>query len=293
MARLALGTVQFGLNYGVTNTRGELSDQEILAMLDLAHDAGITLFDTAADYGASQARLGQLAKPQQKREYVTKFSLPADGEPATVDNIYAESIRQLQSDKLYGLLFHKIDDLNDSRCAEAVRILSNALEDGIVSKIGVSVYTRADLELALTVFPTLNLVQLPANLLDLDLLESPLVNELKSKNVEIHVRSVFLQGLLLTEPQKLNRYFAPLLPALTGLHRIAVESGKSPLELILGKMRHHPVVDAVVVGATRVDELNEIARGWNNAAQFDDFELATVPSELLDPRNWPTGKLTS
>lgn len=291
LATLALGTVQFGLDYGAMNENGELSDAEVREMLELAHEVGITLFDTAADYGSSQVRLGELSL--QEKRYVTKFSLPGEGQEATPANIFADSLEQLRVRSLYGLLFHKVSDLRDPRREQAFQIMSNAVQDGVVEKVGVSVYNREDLELAVEAFPKLNLVQLPANLLDFDLLNSSLVAQLKAKGVEIHIRSVFLQGVLLSNPDKLSDYFKPLLPALRVLHEISEESGRSLLELALGKVRHHPAVDAVIVGALSAAELGVIAKSWNSATSVDGLELPAVPKELVDPRNWPAGKLRS
>ncbi len=144
-----------------------------------------------------------------------------------------------------------------------------------------------DLNLALRVFPDLDLLQLPANILDLTLLESDEVLQLKENGVEVHVRSVFLQGLLLADPNQLASFFEPLKPALIQLNKIASDSGKNVIELVLAKIRRHDSVDAVVIGATTVQELEEITRAWNSGSDFSDFELPSVSQEILDPRKWP------
>lgn len=287
MSQLVLGTVQFGLDYGITNTAGEIADDTVVGMLKFAQSNGIHIFDTAADYGNSQLRLGQLAPVNSTPGYVTKFSLPADGSEPTKANIFQDSIDLLQVERLYGVLFHKLTDLSDPRFAPSVNILRSARDSGLISRIGVSIYNLEDLKLALKVFPDLDLLQLPANILDLNLLESDEVLQLKENGVEVHVRSVFLQGLLLADPIKLASFFEPLKPALIQLNKNASDSGKGVLELVLAKIRHHDSVDAVIVGATTVLELEEITCGWNSGSDFDDFELPSVSQEILDPRKWP------
>ena len=287
MSQLILGTVQFGLDYGITNSSGEIPDQVVQQMLVFAEEHDIRIFDTAADYGNSQYRLGQLAPIGNSNRYVTKFSLPTDGSSPTQENVYSDSMKLLQVEKLHGVLFHKLEDLRDSRLEKTLEILRAGRDAGILSKIGVSIYNRADLELALEVFPDLNLLQLPANVLDMNLLESDEVHKLKSRGVEIHVRSVFLQGLLLTSPSQLSDFFEPLKPALIKLQNVAAKTGRSVLELVLAKIRHHSSVDAVLVGATTLGELTEITSAWESASEYEDFELPAVPREILDPRVWP------
>lgn len=287
MSQLILGTVQFGLDYGITNSSGEIPDQVVQQMLVFAEEHDIRIFDTAADYGSSQYRLGQLAPIGNSNRYVTKFSLPTDGSSPTQENVYSDSMKLLQVEKLHGVLFHKLEDLRDSRLEKTLEILRAGRDAGILSKIGVSIYNRADLELALEVFPDLDLLQLPANVLDMNLLESDEVHKLKSRGVEIHVRSVFLQGLLLTSPSQLSDFFEPLKPALIKLQNVAAKTGKSVLELVLAKIRHHRYVDAVLVGATTLGELTEITSAWESASEYEDFELPAVPREILDPRVWP------
>jgi len=287
MSQLILGTVQFGLDYGITNSSGEIPEQVVQQMLVFAEEHDIRIFDTAADYGNSQYRLGQLAPIGNSNRYVTKFSLPTDGSSPTQENVYSDSMKLLQVEKLHGVLFHKLDDLRDSRLEKTLEILRAGRDAGILSKIGVSIYNRADLELALEVFPDLNLLQLPANVLDMNLLESDEVHKLKSRGVEIHVRSVFLQGLLLTSPSQLSDFFEPLKPALIKLQNVAAKTGRSVLELVLAKIRHHSSVDAVLVGATTLGELTEITSAWESASEYEDFELPAVPREILDPRVWP------
>lgn len=293
MSELALGTVQFGLDYGLTNSSGELSDDTIVSMLDLAKQHDITLFDTAADYGNSQSRLGKLSGKTAQHRYVTKFSLPVDDSTPTARALYRESMRELRSETLEGVLFHKLSDLDDVRVQPAVEILAEARAEGVVGHIGVSVYNRADLGKALSVFPQLDLVQLPANILDSELLNSSEIVELHQRGGKVHVRSVFLQGLLLSNLELLPPFFEKMKPALQELRRQAMMQGCKVIDLILGKMKNNPLVDAVVVGATSVNELQGIADAWRAGEHTSDFELPPVPSELLDPRKWPAIRLTT
>lgn len=292
MTELVLGTVQFGLDYGVTNRAGQLADDIVTAILDIAVDAGIRTLDTAADYGSSQVRLGDL-RAADRFAFITKFSLPGSGTPVTADRIYRQSMHTLGASRLDGVLFHRPSDLRDGRAGQAVEMLRAGVAAGEIERIGVSVYSVEELETALEVFPDVSLIQIPANALDSDLLNSSVVSDLRAKGTTVHVRSVFLQGLLLSAPAELPDYFAPLVPALDALATLARDTGASVLELLLGGMRAHPSVDAVLFGATSWLEARQVTNAWAQSETVKPFILPDVPRELLDPRGWPSVRLSS
>ncbi len=291
MARLILGTAQFGAGYGITNSIGRIDDRSIAGIVAAAQAAGIDTFDTAADYGDSQSRLGVLPFSAGQR-YVTKFSLPDDSDDAvTAEVLFARSARVLGVEVLDGVLFHRVADLADPRCAEAVDTLLAARSAGAVRRVGVSVYDVVDLELALSKFPGLDLVQIPGSIVDRRLLDSPIVSELKRNGVEIHVRSAFIQGLLLAEPESLTHYFAPLIPVLREVTRLAEERDTSVVGLAIGFLREHPLVHGVVVGATSIGELTATTVAWKAAGgPLPEIDVP-VPEAILDPRNWPVKKV--
>lgn len=283
MTGLLLGTAQFGSAYGVTNTIGRLHDDDVMDILELARLRGIQTFDTAADYGDSQERLGRLAPAGS--QYVTKFSLPESGE-LDADALWDRSRRTLAVDTLAGVMFHRIADLTDPRCEDALALLREARAAGTIERAGVSIYDESDLRLALDVFPDLDIVQLPANALDTRLIDSDIVNVLHDSGVRIHVRSAYLQGVLLADSTSLAPNFAPLRPVVEHLSDLAQASQISVAALLLGFLRDHPVVDEVVVGAVRVSELASTADAWSATVPPVDLREFSVPKELLDPRTW-------
>ncbi len=293
MAELALGTVAFGIDYGITNADGAPSDAEMTRMLVQAHDGGVTLFDTAADYGRSQQRLGELMPPEYSARYITKFSLPTDGALSTRDNLFGNSMAQLGVSRVAGVLFHKLADLDDVRCRDAVAILREARSEGVIERAGVSVYHEDDLSRALSVFEDLDIVQLPANACDTELLSSSLVSELHERGVQIHVRSAFLQGLVFANPDALPEFFAPLAPALRSLRAEAARSATSVQSVALGALKFHPNVDVVLAGANSSDELGEILAAWQAADRAPQLAIDPLPREVLDPRVWPATKVTT
>lgn len=284
MTILVLGTAQFGAAYGVTNAVGRLADDDVSSLVTAARTAGVITFDTAADYGDSQERLGALA-PAGNR-YVTKFSFPTEG-IVDADALFARSAATLRVERLAGVMFHKLSDLRDPRVGGALDVLRAARAHGVIERAGVSIYDAADLELAVEIFPDLDLIQLPANLVDTRLLDHPLVRHLREGGAEIHARSVFLQGILLAVSNTLPAHFAPFEPVLRELDALAERAGTTRLALVVGLLRDSGAVDGVVVGATTTVELEEILAGWNAPAAPTGADLPIVPAELLDPRAWP------
>ena len=290
MTRLVLGTAQFGAAYGVTNAIGRLSDDDVTGLLSSAAECGIDTFDTAADYGDSQTRLGALAPAA--RRYITKFSLPESGARIDAAELFGRSAETLHVDRLAGVMFHKIADLGDARAAATVEVLREARSNGLVERIGVSIYDSDDLELALSVFADLDLVQLPGNLIDGRLINSAAITDLRASGAEIHVRSALLQGILLAEPVGLPDFFAPLAPVLETLRADAAAQGTTVLGLALRYLRDHRNVDGVVVGATTTSELAAIVDEWALEGAPQPGLGADLPDELLDPRRWPKVTVT-
>ena len=285
MTRFVLGTAQFGAGYGVTNSVGRLSDEAVRELTRRALARGVGLFDTAANYDDAQSRLGgALAAAGGGGEVITKFSLPASGE-ATEEGIVGASLRSLAGAPVHGILLHRVEDLRDPRFEGALRILRAARADGVVSRIGVSIYDESDLATAVEVFADLDLIQIPGSVLDRRLLDSPALAALHANGVEVHVRSAFLQGLLLADPATLAPRFAPLVPQLVELRRVAEGYGIPLVNLLVQQLRDHPVTDAVVIGATAVSELDEALDAFESGER-DRVDLAPLPVEVVDPRMW-------
>lgn len=278
-----LGTAQFGAGYGITNRVGRLSDAAVAEVCEAAIAGGVCVFDTSPFYGDAQQRLGELTTPFGEIEYVSKFGLPDYGTPDG-GTIIDETLRTLGVDRLRGMLFHRVQDLRDPRTDEVWALLRSAQADGTIGRIGASVYDLADLEAALRL-PGIDLVQLPGNLLDRRLIDHPVLQTFHDDGGEVHVRSAYLQGVILCCPSDLPEALSGLRPVLIKLRDSAREAGHPLIELALGFLKHHPVVDSVVVGALTADEIAATIEAWDRAPETD-FETGMLDPALLDPRSW-------
>ena len=295
IAKLGLGTVQFGLDYGVTNLRGRVSPDEAGRIIGDAIAAGIRVFDTAAAYGDSETILGQTLRHPEAR-IVTK--LPAlDGESidvATIDGlrrIFEQSLKRLQRQSVDALLLHRPDDLGKPGGDKLARLLADLKSAGLCRRTGVSVYDEAQINAAKKSM-SLELVQAPANLLDQRLLRDGSLQRLKDAGCEVHVRSAFLQGLLIGLEGPLPEYFRQHAQKLDRVRAAAAAEKLSTLQLALGFLLERPDIDHVIVGVTRAEELAAIfdAARRPKALPGGLEKLACDDPGLINPSLWPATK---
>jgi aryl-alcohol dehydrogenase-like predicted oxidoreductase len=292
--KLGLGTVQFGLAYGVTNARGQVPAADVAVILESALGAGIDLVDTAAAYGDSERVLGDALGSRGDIRIVSKLpALSADRIGATeieqCRTTLKNSLALLRRRSIYGLLLHRPDDLGKPGAERLVALLEELKGAGTVAKVGVSAYDRAQVDLALDRL-ALDAVQVPVNLLDQRLLQDGTLDRLKRSNVEIHARSAFLQGALLAEPSRLPGHFAPHLDRLRAVGVTAERAGLSRLALCLRFVLGQPAVDRVIVGVTGVAELRQILAAATDATPLPAglAALASDDPRLVNPALWPT-----
>jgi aryl-alcohol dehydrogenase-like predicted oxidoreductase len=287
MNKLALGTVQFGLPYGIANQTGQITRLEAKSILQLASTSGIDILDTAIAYGDSETCLGALGV--QDFKLVTKLpALPnncADVNAWVKQQVRA-SITRLGVTGLYGLLLHRSEQLIGPNGTALYQALQSLKDNGQVQKIGVSIYSPSELE-KLTQQYRFDLVQAPFNLVDRGLFNTGWLQRLKDNDVEIHARSVFLQGLLLmdkiTRPAKFTQW--------NGLwdkwNQWLADHDVSAIQACLAFPLSFPEIDKVVVGADNVKQLAQIIRYAKQKSPIDFPKLQCADENLINPAHWP------
>jgi aryl-alcohol dehydrogenase-like predicted oxidoreductase len=212
-AKLGLGTVQFGMPYGISNTRGQVPEREVAEILALAADTGVEVLDTAFGYGESEAVLGRQLWGGHRFRIVTKTSHIA-GEAITakdvrqVEDNFKRSLERLKASCIDTLLVHRAEELIRPGGSALAHWLIETKDAGLAAKIGFSCYDPDELDAALAVLEP-DVVQVPISVVDRRFIAPGVCAKLRRRNTEIHARSVFLQGLLLMEDARLPAYFAP------------------------------------------------------------------------------------
>lgn len=289
--KLGLGTVQFGLDYGVSNPAGKTPQAEVGRILQLAADKGMRVLDTAAGYGESEAVLGRSLPPQHSFAIVTKAPAMRADEAGNdyvgrVKATLRQSLARLRQETLYGLLVHRAEDLLSAQGEQLMEALLEFKQQGVVQKVGVSVYNAEQVDAILSRHPV-ELVQLPVSVLDQRLIASGHLAALKRAGVEVHARSVFLQGLLLMPSNALPDYFAVIRDHLAGYHSWLEGSALTPLQAALGFVLGLPELDHVILGVNSTVQLQEILVA--QAGQLDSRSMARFALHdpaMLDPSRW-------
>ena len=291
--RIGLGTAQFGLDYGISNPSGQVAPAEAHEILALAEESGVRIVDTAAAYGDSEERLGRLLAKDHPFSIVTKLprlpdALAPGATRSWVLDAFERSLGHLGSDRVHGLLIHGAADLLGPRGTELWAALEELRGAGSVAQVGASVYTGPEIDALLKRHP-LQLVQVPLNALDQRLVRSGHLTRLKSAGIEVHVRSVFLQGLLLMEPARLsNGHFEPARGALGAFQSAARSAGRSPLQAAVAYAMSVPEVDVAIFGVTSATQFAEILAAATTELPEDWYAPFALEDErILDPSRWP------
>lgn len=295
---LGLGTVQFGLDYGVSNQNGRTPIDEAARILARAKEAQIKVIDTASLYGQSETTLGHALPRPHNFLIVTKT--PKFGPSITQESVEAlhrafeTSLQLMKVEQVYGLLIHQASDLLCPGSERLIAAMQSLQATKLVKHIGVSVYEPSTTLQILKQHGTqwLGLVQLPLNVFDQRFVGSEALALLQAAKVEIHARSPFLQGLLLMDPQQPAPYFAPWAAALKRCRAAVIAHRMSPLSGALGFSLHTPFVHHTIAGAVSLRELDELLAAADQARDRADLFDALRPhgqtdTALIDPQRWP------
>jgi aryl-alcohol dehydrogenase-like predicted oxidoreductase len=291
MARIGLGTVQFGLDYGISNANGKTVPSEARAILAAARRGGVEVLDTAPAYGTSEAVLGELGAAAMGFRIVTKTP-KFEGKASDADTLersLTASLEYLKLATVDALLFHRASDLLGS---SGTRLMAKARElqgRGLIGKIGVSVYDGDEIDAVMEKHGA-EIIQAPINVLDQRLLESGHLRALQAAGVEVHARSVFLQGLLLMDPKSLPPHLAKGKAPLQAFRALAQDHSLTPLEAALGFVLGLLQVDVALVGVNDAAQLEAILARAKALIPREFSSLSVRDASLLNPSQWEAAR---
>lgn len=290
-ARIALGTVQFGLPYGVANTQGQVSYDQAEAMLRAMRTAGIDTIDTAIAYGEAETVLGRIGVSGFR--LVSKVPVLREPAIAVDDWVMAQveaSLERLRVPRLGGLMLHAPDDLLGPHGSDLARGLLRARDAGLAERIGLSVYSPEQLAVLVDRLP-LEIIQIPLNVFDRRFVETGWLDRLVSNDVEVHARSVFLQGLLLMSSDRVPSKFAPFRTLIDGWHAWLsgdAAAGRSTVQACLAHVASYAGISRLVVGADSLAQFQDIIEAASTAPLRAPESLASPATPLINPAQWNT-----
>jgi aryl-alcohol dehydrogenase-like predicted oxidoreductase len=280
-SKLSLGTVQFGLDYGVTNQNGQVTIDTARNILNIAKQNNIRTLDTASLYGNSEQVLGEIGINDCR--VITKTTFLKNDINEVIDNFY-KSLEKLNRDKVEGLLIHNIGDIENHQFDTLFSKLSELKKEGLVEKIGFSTYTPEQIDFLLNAFD-FDLIQVPFNVFDNRLIIGGQLKKLKSKDIEVHARSVFLQGLLL-DFDSLGGYFSNWEKKFDDYQKMVKDSGLSLLEYALNFSLNVEEIDKVLVGVNNKKQLIEIVEASHKKINNVLLPFAINDLNLINPSLW-------
>jgi aryl-alcohol dehydrogenase-like predicted oxidoreductase len=289
-SRLGLGTVQFGLHYGVANVNGQLSASEISRILLRAASVGVQVLDTAAAYGESEKVLGQCLDASMDFRLITK-TIPlrqaaiGTNELHKISEAFEESLSKLRRSQVDTLMVHHAEDLLVQGGNAIFLKLKEWKAAGQIKKIGVSVYDRQQIDQLFERFD-FDVVQLPFSVFDQRLLQDGTLARLASAGVEIHARSIFLQGILLMPSTQLPNHLVKFVDHHERYLAYLKSTRVKPLEAAISFVTDCPEISVALVGVSSARDFDQCIAAFSCDRSLDLADFAVADKCLIDPRSW-------
>lgn len=284
--KLALGTAQFGLPYGISNQNGQVSRESAKSVISIARSNGIDTIDTAISYGESEACLGEVGLDGFK--VITKL-------PALPDSVVdigrwthsqmQASLQRLNAKSVHAVLLHHPQQLSGPKGKALAQAVDQLKAEGVTQKVGVSIYAPSELD-GLMNNCTVDLVQAPFNLIDQRLHSSGWLQKLHDAGVEMHVRSAFLQGLLLMPATATPEKFKYWLPLFNTWHDWLRDNNTSAIHACIGFLKAYPQIDKIVVGVESTQQLKQLIQAEREPQNVSWPNIKCSDERLINPSNW-------
>lgn len=275
LEKIGIGTVQFGMKYGISNTTNKTDENEVGKILKYASENGMTTIDTASAYGDAETVLGRFDLSQFR--VITKF-MPPEGTKSIGDEL-EKSLDRLNLNRIEGYLAHRPGFLIENR--PLWKVLQKLKANGKINKIGFSLNHPAEVRQFLEMDMVPDLVQVPYNYLDTRFRTEMMA--LKERKCEIHTRSTFLQGLFFMDPKSLPVHFNPVKKILTDLQEKHKENLSGAL---LKYVLEQDIVDTVIMGVENREQLQQNIEGILKACTMDSIDVQ-LGENIVSPSLWP------
>ncbi|MAF76565.1 MAG: hypothetical protein CME60_00265 [Halobacteriovoraceae bacterium] len=282
MTKLALGTVQFGMDYGVSNKTGRVTKNEVKKILATCLDNELMVLDTAYAYGASEEILGEVGV--DKFEVISKVPKLDQAEPESIRYYVEKSLSRLELKNIKGMMFHDCNDLLSKKGEIYYSTLKTVCSDHNIPRVGVSVYSPSQLKEVMKNFDV-DIVQFPLNLFDQRFLEDGLLNNLKNKGIETYSRSTFLQGLFFLDDSMVPDSIKNVIPDLQKVRGIAAEQEVDISTLALTFVMNSGI-DYNVLGVVSNEQLLGNIKDSRCFLNCDFEKFALKDEKVLNPSLW-------
>ena len=289
--KLAVGTAQFGNQYGITNTSGKLAQKEADKILNVARENSIEFLDTASLYGSSETIIGRGIFTTDKFKIISKTIKFDNDQISNLDIKKLEenffiSLERMKQESIYAILVHRSSDLKKKNSEKFFDKLIEFKNKKLVKKVGISTDNKNDLELLIEKYP-IDIVQIPINIFNQTFVKGKILSILKKKKIETHARSIFFQGILLNKYGKKNQVVDFFEPYVKQLKKELKIRKINILDCALKFVDQIENIDVGIVGVLNEKQLKEIIKVHRKNTQkidfLDDFK---INSQYVNPSSW-------
>ncbi|CAN2170546.1 Tas Predicted oxidoreductases (related to aryl-alcohol dehydrogenases) [Candidatus Nanopelagicaceae bacterium] len=281
--KIILGTANFGLDYGSTESSKRLSMSGVSQILNCAELNGISAFDTAVGYGVAQEVLRSSVRNSNLCEYTTKIDSRKIASKEQLLEEVSQVCERLGIHHLYSVLLHDSSNLAKPDVIESFEYLVNS---GYCKKVGVSIYDNYEFQVARRHANLYQIIQLPNNLLSRNRFSESELSEVAMCGVEIQIRSVFLQGALLNAQATLKSVHLRQSKAIREFHQVCKDLEMNELDILLNFVKTRPWAQSMVIGVDSANQLQDIVNSLKSDFQIDFEIFPELDSWIQDPRNW-------
>ena len=289
ISKLSFGTVQFGLDYGISNKNGKPSQQKANEIIDYLIKNGVNCFDTALAYGDSEKVLGK-ALPKDAKVYIVS-KIKSDIFLSEAKKSILHSMRLLNSKKLFGLLLHDSTLLTIWTNFHN-NIVSSLKADNLIEYFGASIYTSEEFDLAIN-NQSINLIQIPFNLFDQRALKYGWFERAKEANKLLFIRSIFLQGLFFLKEEQLKGNLREASPYLKIVQTTSEKLGLTVAEFALAYVNTVAQNSIILFGSETLQQAKENITNYNNLQTLESKVIkelnnafGEIPETIINPSKW-------
>lgn len=289
MNKIILGTVQLGLDYGIHNKQGKPNLSESFNILNTAFEKGIRILDTAEAYGNSQEVIGQFHKkfPNKIFNIITKLSANHSLKKGQLLNHINGNCKKLHCKQLLCYMFHNYESFKEN--IHFYNEFVTAKKTGLTKKIGISLYNNEEINDIVNNYNEFDIIQIPFNLFDNASKRKKYIEKARKKGIEIHTRSVFLQGLFFHELDMLPKKLAPLRPYLLSLESIKKANNFNTQTLAIQYVLQKKYINYMLIGVETESQLLKNIESFQNIINIPHKDIDSINVEeefLLNPSNW-------
>jgi aryl-alcohol dehydrogenase-like predicted oxidoreductase len=278
LSKLSLGTVQFGLDYGIANTSGQPEQDDVNEIINYVSKKGINCFDTAQAYGNSEQVLGIALENIENKFVISKLKSDLFREDAFANTLH--SINNLSVKSLFALLLHDSKLLYDWTSEDSKKV-DKLINNGNIKYFGVSIYTSEDFDMAIK-NDKIKFIQIPFNLFDQRAYKERWFEKAKKYNKLIFIRSVFLQGLLLMDKDKVPFNLEPAKKYIDILESFANDLQITRNELALSFVDSIATDSLILFGCDNLSQAKENITNYNPLKELEQSTITKILGKLSD-----------